>query len=94
MELKGDIVQNEKIIFNRIDQVNDQMKLSLTELIKKWSKLSKLWNYLLQNWRSGQPNPIGNLATCLYTEANGIPNDHDGDDDDYGDLYDNYCNDS
>ena len=32
----------------------------------------------LQNWRPGQPNPQGNLATCLYTEANGIPTDIDG----------------
>jgi len=34
------------------------------------------WNYW--NWRAGQPNPLGDEDTCLYTEANGIPNDHDG----------------
>ena len=32
----------------------------------------------LQNWRAGQPNPIDEEWTCLYTEANGIPGDHDG----------------
>jgi len=34
------------------------------------------WNYT--KWRTGQPDPHGDDATCLYTEANGIPNDHDG----------------
>jgi len=41
----------------------------------EWDDGSK-WNYT--NWRPGQPNPQGNLATCLYTEANGIPTDIDG----------------
>jgi len=41
----------------------------------KWDDGSE-WDYM--NWRAGEPNPVGNFATCLYTEANGIPNDHDG----------------
>ena len=53
--------------------------------------------FLFQNWRQGQPNPHDNETTCLFTEANGIPNDHDGDssdgdDDDGGGDHDDHKN--